>query len=128
MYHNTLHCIVAGKAAGGKVVSQYNLEYCGRRHGLPVSQGRQLCRDTTLGAWLGARGAQARGTGALGRAGGRSAGAGGGARRGRRAAGRRHGRAAGRRGACRAGRERDLGVQLGQWAVHLVHSACFDPV
>ena len=31
VYHNTLHCIVAGRATGGKVVSQYNLEYCDRR-------------------------------------------------------------------------------------------------
>ena len=59
VYCNTLHCIVAGRAAGGKVVSQYNLEYCGRRQGC-------LCRKAgscvTTWRWveaLGARGAQA---------------------------------------------------------------------
>ena len=31
VYRNTLHCIVAGRAAGGKVVTQYNLEFCDRR-------------------------------------------------------------------------------------------------
>ena len=39
MYCNTLHCIVAGRAAGGQVVSQYNLEYRGKRQGC-------LCRKT----------------------------------------------------------------------------------
>ena len=36
----TVHCIVAGRAVEGKVVSQYNLEYCGRRQGC-------LCRKTS---------------------------------------------------------------------------------
>ena len=39
LYRNTVYCIVAGRAAEGKVVSQYNLEYCGRRQGC-------LCRKT----------------------------------------------------------------------------------
>ena len=44
-----------------------------------------------------------------------------------RRAARAHGRQA--RGVWPAERPgRGLGVQLGQWAVHLVHSACFDPV
>ena len=52
LYRNTVYCIVAGRAAEDKVISQYNLEYCGKRQGC-------LCRDTALGA-AGAR------TGALG--------------------------------------------------------------
>ena len=61
VYCNTLHCIVAGRAARGKVVSQYNLEYCGRRQGC-------LCRKAgsrvTTWRWaeaLGARQAGAQG-------------------------------------------------------------------
>ena len=63
MYRNTLDCIAVGMVAGGKVVSQYNLEYCGRRQGC-------LCRKTgscvatrrwagELGARLGTRGSGA---------------------------------------------------------------------
>ena len=39
VYCNTLHCIVAGRAAGGQVVSQYNLGYHDMRQGC-------LCRKT----------------------------------------------------------------------------------
>ena len=119
VYCNTLHCIVAGRAVGGKVVSQYNLEYCGRRRGCPCRKAGSCVatRRWALG-WgaLGAQGArQAHDTGAgagasVGHAGGRREGVG--SRRERRradtgptqsrgarqagVAGRRHGRATGR--------------------------------
>ena len=76
VYCNTLHCIVAGSAAGGKVVSQYNLEYCGRRQGcLCHKAGSRVATRRwaeALEARLGTPGAQVgAGAWALGRAGGR---------------------------------------------------------
>ena len=83
---------------------------------------------TAQAAWArGRRVSGPTGAGLAGRAGARGV-------RGRRAraAGERHRRAAGRHvgRSRRAGHGRlgGLGMQLGQWAVHLVHSACFDPV
>ena len=97
----------------------------GARHGAGSmgarAQGEGAHRRWARGAsrHTGVQGEQgARGRQTLGR---RAAGA-----RGRRAraAGGRH-----NRGAWPAGRPgRGLGVQLGQWAVNLVHSACFDHV
>ena len=70
VYCNTLHCIVDGRAAGGQVVSQYNLEYRGMRQGC-------LCRKTgsrvviqqagRWGAHAWALGRAGVGAGALGR-------------------------------------------------------------
>ena len=74
------------------------------------------------GEALGAEALGARGRRTLGRRAARAH-----DRRARAAGGLHRGR--GRRGARSTGRPgRGLGVQLGQWAVHLVHSACFDPV
>ena len=110
-----------------------------RLGGAKASDSRRGARgrsDTEVGAQRRARGARRRqgrsGAGALRRWGAR----------GRLTLGRRAGRrwaqagaqaGVGRdrraRGARPAGRPgRGLGVQLGQWAVHLVHSACFDLV
>ena len=104
--------------------------------GLPVLQDRRLCRDTALGARLGA---QAGAGGALGSAGGRCGRVQGAARRGRAGA---HGAQAGawarhRRQAQRAWQARGaretwaLGARprCAGWlrAVHSVHSAYFRP-
>ena len=80
------------------------------------------------GRWgAGARGAGARGAwacGARGLAGAAGARGARGRQAGARAAGARRALGAGcRRAACA-----HLGVLAGLWAVHLVHSACFDPV
>ena len=149
MYCNTLHCIVAGRAAGGKVVSQYNLEYCGRKQDCLCRKAgscvvTRRCAEA-LGARLGARGTQAGCWGAQA-AGGRWAGAQQGRAEGKwngLAAGRKNGRATGRRagrwGIGAAGRRARAagradwaawarpGRVAGQRAVHFVHSSCFWP-
>ena len=81
VYCNTLHCIVAERAAGGQVVSQYNLEYRGMRQGC-------LCRKTGSRVVIQQGGRWCAQAWALGRAG---VGAGE-----RRAQGRRHRQASGR--------------------------------
>ena len=128
-------------AAGGKVVSQYNLEYCGRRQGC-------LCRKTgscvAIQQGLGSRSARGgawRAAGHAGRVGGRrralSSGragpgcAGGAQARGTGGSGARGGRG---RGGARAhgargmgaGRAAERAAGLAR-AMHLVHSACFWP-
>ena len=96
-----------------------------RRHGAG-GMGARARGKRALGRWArrasGRAGRWARAAGAHGRAGTRC-------RRAARALGRQARGAQQARGARPAGRPgRDLGVQLGQWVVHLVHSACFDPV
>ena len=74
VYCNTLHCTVAGRAARGKVVSQYNLEYCGRRQGYLCRKAGSCVATRRWAEALGARlGAQSGAGGALGRADGRGA-------------------------------------------------------
>ena len=138
---------MAGRAAEGRVVSQYNLEYCGRREGCLCRKTGSCVTRQAAGARVGALGAR----GALGPGGNRSAGRAAGARarrgraRGAQAAGSilgRHGRAgAGRRRGrwargARPGRAcaRRLGVlagqlgQVGALCTWLSFDSVFDPV
>ena len=132
LYHNTLHCIVTSRGWQLGIVLQYTWVYCEvqwQETGLPVSQDRQLCRDTALG----------RGAGGVARRAGGAAGsraqadmvcaAGRHGARGRRTLGRRAGgcAAAGARGAAASAQGARPGVLLGQRAMHSLHSACFWP-
>ena len=105
MYHNTVHCIVAGMAAGGQILSQYKnciVRNSGKRQGCLCrktgscvttrSWARQAARAGALGSRLGAQGGRRRTLGV------RRAGA------GRAGAGRAGGARARRRGASSRGR------------------------
>ena len=97
------------------------------RLGVQGTGGRWALGVLVLGVQAGAQEARAQagaGSAGVGRAGGAQV---RGARRSAR--GERLGVQLGARGTAGwAAWARSLGMLLGQWAVHLVHSACFDPV
>ena len=105
LQYTALYCGWKGYKRQGCIAIQPGVLW--QATGLPVSQGRQPCRDTALG-----RGAGHAAGGRAGRSAGRGA-------QGARQAGAWHGR-------CARGQARP-GSAAGQRAVHSVHSACFWP-
>ena len=123
VYCNTLHCIVAGRAAGDQVVSQYNLEYRGMRQGCMCRKTGSCVVIQQVGRW------GARAAGVRARAGARvwarteaQASA-----RARQASGSWAQAQAGGSGARQGAATRGLGAGRAAWlrAVHSVHSICF---